>query len=614
MFHTIDNYQGERPRALNDPFRYTPHPLCLLAQERVARFIGTHPTLASVLAEGKMLGVLVCEDGQGRLGFLAAYSGRLLTTPLLQPSRQEMEYFVPPVYDAHQPGSPFVQGEARLEALNRRLSDLLRSDDYARHRQQAASVRQQAKEAIEAYRDVMRQAKEQRDLLRAQGHPKAPLIEESKQQNAEMHRLKQEWRAKTDEAEAALLADESAIAQLRRQRIDESDRLQRWLFAQYRLRNAMGETHLLTDIANQQLASEGKRPTLPPAATGDCCGPKLLQRAFQLGLRPLQMGEFWWKPQTTATPGASHAPSETRHHLNFYPACHGRCRLILPWMMRGLTLQPPHQAARSYEFCIPIVYDDPWMTVVVKPAGLLTVPSDTGEPSLSTILNGCKYPEKTRHEVAYHPVHRLDQDTSGLLLLAKSREMLGRLQQMFQYREVEKEYVALVEATAQDLLHRAEIHRSHSETEEQHLQATTAEQRDQWERQGWNVVDLPIRPDVDDRPRQVVDCLQGRRAATLWRVDTDVFAPQHDVLASRSPLGVNAVRLALRPLTGRTHQLRVHCSHPEGLGHPIIGDRLYGHYPPNREAPTRLMLHACFLSFVHPVTHRRVTLYSAPEF
>ena len=287
---------------MNDPFRYTPHPLCLLAQERVAAFIGNHPTLASVLAEGKMLGVLVCEDAEHTLGFLAAYSGRLQTSELLQPSREEMEFFVPPIFDARQPGSLFVEGEARLEALNRRLTELLQSDSYAQHQQQAASVKEQARVAITAYREVMKQSKEQRDLLRLQGHPKGPLIEQSKQENAEMHRLKLAWKAKTDEAEAPLLADEATIAQLRQQRIDDSDQLQRWLFAQYHLRNAMAEEMLLTDVANRQLALEGKRPTLPPAATGDCCGPKLLQRAYQLGLKPLQMGEFWWKPQSPKRP------------------------------------------------------------------------------------------------------------------------------------------------------------------------------------------------------------------------------------------------------------------------------------------------------------------------
>jgi tRNA pseudouridine32 synthase/23S rRNA pseudouridine746 synthase len=572
---------------MNDPFRYTPHPLCLFAQERVAAFISNHPTLNALLAEGKMLGVLVCEDAQQRLGFLAAYSGRLQTTAELKPTPEEDAFFVPPIFDARQPGCHFIEGEARLEALNLQLERLLHSSSYAQHQQQAASVKEQARQSIMAYREVMRRSKEQRDLLRSQGHPKQPLIEESKWQNAEMHRLKLEWKAKTDEAEAPLKADEETLAQLRQQRIDESDALQRWLFAQYRLRNANGEARLLMDVAEEQAVKEGRHLTLPPAATGDCCAPKLLQRAYQLGLKPLQMGEFWWKPKTGDPQATAHAdstsPSETRHHLNFYPACHGRCRLVLPWMMEGLAQMPPHEAARSHEFSIPIVYDDPWLTVVVKPAGLLSVPNDTNDPSLVSIFNGCRHPEKTRHEVVYYPAHRLDQDTSGLLILAKSYEMLGRLQQMFQLRQVEKEYVALVELGEDDT--------------------------DNWiqeGQEGWNTIDLPMRPDVDDRPRQVVDRVHGKQAVTLWRTDDATPAP--------SVAHIKAVRLALRPQTGRTHQLRVHCSHPEGLGHPIVGDRLYGHYPPNREAPTRLMLHACFLSFLHPVTGRRITLYSDPDF
>ena len=312
--------------------------------------------------------------------------------------------------------------------------------------------------------------------------------------------------------------------------------LQLWLFQQYRLLNARGETKDLVEIWQDYHSAPRirSRYPLPPGGTGDCCAPKLLQYAYLHHLTPVCMAEFWW--------GES-PKSLIRHHGQFYPACRGKCKPVLTWMLQGLDVDPHTDAADAVYPEPAIIYEDEAMAVLSKPAGMLSVPGKTDDDSVAAWAQ--------RRWPGALLVHRLDMLTSGILLAAKTMEAYQQLQQQFTDRTVKKKYLAIVEGSP------AKEH---------------------------GIIDLPLASDPMNRPLQVVDPENGKRAITEYRV---LQAGQHSLLA-------------LWPHTGRTHQLRMHCAHPEGLGCPIVGDELYG-----RKAD-RLYLQAQAISFVHPTTGKRM--------
>ena len=312
--------------------------------------------------------------------------------------------------------------------------------------------------------------------------------------------------------------------------------LQLWLFQQYRLLNARGETKDLVNIWQDYHSAPRirSRYPLPPGGTGDCCAPKLLQYAYLHHLTPVCMAEFWW--------GES-PKSLIRHHGQFYPACRGKCKPVLTWMLQGLDVDPHTDAADAVHSEPAIIYEDEAMAVLSKPAGMLSVPGKTDDDSVAAWAQ--------RRWPGALLVHRLDMLTSGILLAAKTMEVYQQLQQQFTDRTVKKKYLAIVEGSP------AKEH---------------------------GIIDLPLASDPMNRPLQVVDLENGKRAITEYRM---LQAGQHSLLA-------------LWPHTGRTHQLRMHCAHPEGLGCPIVGDELYG-----RKAD-RLYLQAQAISFVHPTTGKRM--------
>lgn len=312
---------------------------------------------------------------------------------------------------------------------------------------------------------------------------------------------------------------------LREERKSRSIALQRWLFAQYHLLNAKQEEKALLTLFEN---------AIPPSGTGDCCAPKLLQYAYKTGLHPLCMAEFWM--------GAS-PKEEIRTEGNFYPACSAKCKPLLKHMLEGLSVEP-NPLLRTITEELTIIYEDESIVVVNKPSGMLAVPGKDPLPSVQEYI-------KQRYPQAQGPliVHRLDMDTSGLMVLALTQEAYHNLQDQFLHHEVKKRYVALVEGS--------------------------------FEQGEKGRIDLPICPDITDRPRQMVNYEYGKRSITEYEVK--------ECRGKRTLLN-------LWPHTGRTHQLRVHMAHPSGLGAPIVGDRLYGH------AGQRLLLHAESLSFTHPVT------------
>ena len=322
-----------------------------------------------------------------------------------------------------------------------------------------------------------------------------------------------------------------------------SQELQTWLFHQYQLLNARGETKDLVDIWQLYYSRPKLRQKfpLPPGGTGDCCAPKLLQYAYQQGLKPLCMAEFWWGATTK---------EEIRQHLNYYPACRGKCKPILTWMLEGLEVDPNPELAGFAHLELKTVYEDEAIVVVDKPSGMLSTPGRIEDYSVETVMRQ-RYPDAVI-------VHRLDMGTSGLLIVAKTLEAYHPLQEQFIKHQIKKKYVAKLEGRGK----------------KEEVRGT---------------VSLPLRPDPMNRPRQMVDMEHGKRAVTDYEFLSDDL-------------------VVLYPQTGRTHQLRIHCAHPDGLGRPIVGDELYG------TKGERLMLHASEIWFRHPLTGQELHLISPPPF
>jgi tRNA pseudouridine32 synthase/23S rRNA pseudouridine746 synthase len=348
---------------------------------------------------------------------------------------------------------------------------------------------------------------------------------------------------------ATLLADmphsAEAVRVLDETRTARSRTLMRQIQDSYHFTNARGDVHALRDIF---------APAEPPAGAGDCAAPKLLAQAYRLGLTPLALAEFWW--------GAPASTGDRRQGV-FYAACRGKCLPILTHMLGGLPAdEPPLYGSAALAADEPrVVYEDEHLLVVNKPSGMLTVPGRgaTMQDCVMTRLRA-RYPEATGQMV----VHRLDLDTSGLLLAAKDPAIASALQRLFSLREIDKHYVAWLDG---------DVTGDHGH------------------------VHLPLRMDIDDRPRNIHDPVHGKPAHTEWQV-----------LAREN----GRTRVKFTPHTGRTHQLRVHAAHPDGLDAPIVGDRLYGRTAPDEDE--RLLLHAERLAFVHPVTGEEVVVEAPAPF
>lgn len=531
MFHPINAPCAPCPAQLNNPFNYEPHPLCRQAAEEVRHYVEQQPLLAAEVAQGKMMGVLVCRRPDGQLGFLAAYSGQI-------GGREDWPWFVPAIFDYLQPDGHFKQEESNISAINKQIADIESSDERKSLKEAVAQLKDEAQAELNSYKQMMSQAKQLRDEQRRQGcTDMEALTKQSQHQKAEWRRLKQRWTERVAHAELQLKASDERIASLRQERCQRSEALQQWLFNQFVVMNLRGETRTLTHIfaCTPQL--------MPPSGAGECCAPKLLQYAFLHQLRPVAMAEYWQ--------GAS-PKMEVRRHGHYYPACRGKCKPILEWMLcMDAEPQAAELTAHQADSQLNVVYEDSQLLVVDKPAGLLSVPGKTGQESVESIL--------ASYKAEVFMVHRLDQDTSGLMVVALTRRARRLLQQQFAEHSIRKKYIALLEGVIE----------------------------------GDGTISLPIRSDHYDRPRQVVDYDNGKQAITGYSV-----------------LGIENghTRVALTPLTGRTHQLRIHCAHHDGLNVPIVGDRLYGHIG------ERLCLHAAELTFVHPATGQAMTFQSKVPF
>lgn len=538
-FHRLESEATavELPQRFTCPFCYEPHPLALMAVEQVQRYVASRNDWAEEMGAGKMLGVLVARDREGRLGYLAAFSGNLAGSV-------HHDFFVPPVYDLLDPMGEFKQGEAQITTINHEVARLEQSHELALLLQREESARQQMADEMAGFKALMARHKQERDNRRAMGDltdkEHEELLDQSRFEKAELRRIRQRHEAVIQEIVDEIGNFHQQIHDLKARRKAMSEALQERIFRLFVVSNARGERRDLVEVFKPLGA-------LPPAGAGECCAPRLLNYAYNNGLQPVCMAEFWW--------GASPV-GEVRHHGHFYPACRSKCKPILDFMLQGLDVETnPLEEPMEDATPLDVVYDDQWLTVLNKPSGMLTVPGKALEDSLLT-----RYQASHPEAVGPVVVHRLDQETSGLVVFAKDKATHKALQQQFENHTIKKQYVALLDGLVM---------------------------------QDAGLIDLPLRPDVDDRPRQRVDLEHGKPAVTRYRV------------LERAG---GTTRVALAPLTGRTHQLRVHCSHPQGLNCPIVGDRLYG------MASTRLMLHASTLTLAHPATGQLLTFTSPSPF
>ena len=512
------------PEKFTYPFHYTPHPLCVAAAGEVGRYLSTKGEWQGELRKGKMFGVLIVRTGEGEVGYLAAFSGILA-------GKNRHTYFVPPVYDVQEPDGFFRIEEEQISGINRRIEELQADVRYKDCKQRLTDETILAGQVLDDIRGRMKAAKVERDRLRSTVTrvDSEQLIRESQFQKAELKRQKQYWKDHLASLQTEVEVFETEIERLKAERKTRSAALQQWLFKQFRMLNARGEERDLCNLFKDTVQKT------PPAGAGECAAPKLLQYAYRNGWQPLAMAEFWW---------GDSPKNEIRRHGYYYPACKGKCGPILKHMLQGLHVEEnPLETDMYRDTELEIMYEDEWLSVVNKPAGMLSVP---GKSDIDSVYGRVRrmYPEATGPMI----VHRLDMATSGLILIAKTKEVHQNLQAQFKNRTVCKRYVAWLDGIV--------------EKKEGHIE-------------------LPLRPDPEDRPRQVFDAVHGKPAVTDYTV-----------------LHYDSGRtfISFIPKTGRTHQLRVHSAHPLGLNAPIVGDELYG------KRADRLYLHAEYLGFIHPVS------------
>lgn len=546
LFHTFSkDISGIKPpEKFTYPFFYTPHPLVELASAQLKGYLvktdlkhnfglGQNEHL---IEQGKMFGVLVVRNKAGKLGWLAAYSGKLSEDP--------KEYFVPPICDIHAAQSFYKKGEIelnemsaeivalekdpnRLEAIGKLEDRLTEINEFLRA---GRADLKDAKKARQRYRETVKKTLSPQDYEEV----KERLAKESIQGQLVFKHRSKKWVIEQEALEGKLANFSNEIRELKEIRRTKSNALQREIFNQYVFLNGLGQQQVLSDCFPDFDLRH------PPSGSGDCAAPKLLQFAYKNELEPVCMGEFWW--------GAAPV-KEVRKHGYFYPSCASRCRPILGHMLQGLDVEENPLLNYGKDKPMPIVYEDEDLVVVDKPAGLLSVPGVEIEDSALTRIKNL-YPNASGAIL----LHRLDMSTSGLLMFTLNPKANKRMQRQFIKRQVEKTYIAEVVGEIK-------------------------------EEEG--TILLPLAPDYFDLPRQMVCQENGKPSKTIWKV-------------LHREKGIS--RLALKPVTGRTHQLRVHCAHPDGLGLPMIGDELYG------VIGKRLHLHAHELIFQHPTSKERITL------
>ncbi|MFN8416566.1 MAG: pseudouridine synthase [Cytophagaceae bacterium] len=540
------------PERFTFPFYYEPHPLTQYAASDLQNYLTHHLPVhhnfgleenQEGMVIGKMFGVLVVRDPDGRIGYLSAFSGKLANS-------NQHERFVPPVFDMLTEDSFFLKGIVELNQINAEVEKLEQEENYTSLFDQLEEIKSQSESEIRQAKFLIKENKDKRKAKRVELRKilsdidfeiaEYELIQQSLYDKRVLRDLTLFYENEVKRIELEIEPLQNRIDELKQSRKEKSNALQQQLFDEYYFLNVHQEKKSVGEIFKSTVLGK------PPAGAGECATPKLLQFAFLHGYYPLAMAEFWW--------GAS-PKSEVRQHQQYYPACSGKCEPILRHMLQDIPVEENpllHNPGADKKYTV--VYEDDEMIVVNKPSGLLSVPGINIHDSVYSRLKQLWYPTEPLI------VHRLDMLTSGLLVVAKTKESHKHLQRQFIKRTTVKRYSAVL---------------------------TKVLDKDSGE------IDLPLCLNIEDRPRHMVSFEHGKKAVTRWEV------------LKRSK---DETLVHFWPLTGRTHQLRVHAAHTLGLNAPIKGDSLYG------TTADRLYLHAGLLILQHPVTKERLEFVAEEPF
>lgn len=549
---SIEKY--DLPERFTFPFYYQPHPLCVLAAEQLQRHLtsqtqwqhnfGLSDDPNNII--GKMFGVLLVKNAQGEVGFISAFSGKLA-------EQNHIQGFVPPVFDLLADDSFFLSEKVAINQLNAEIKELENTPRLLGLRQELIALEAEHAQQLSVLRSELVDNRKTRKVMRQalQKSLDKASIEQGLKELAQQS-VDDKWRLKElTEHSQQLIGQLQVKVKALTEQIAALKLKRKTLSADLQNRIFCQYQFLNKELTAKSLVDVFAETALktPPAGAGECAAPKLLQYAFQQQLTPLAMAEFWW--------GAS-PKSEVKKHQQYYPACTGKCQPILKHMLAGMQLDE-NLLIRNYGEgkSVDIIYQDQDIVIVNKPTEFLSVPGKEISDSVYQRLKQ-QFPEATGPLI----VHRLDMSTSGLMVIALNPQANKHLQKQFIHREVHKQYVALIEGLPTE--DEGEIH-------------------------------LPLRGDFYDRPKQIVCHQDGKQARTLWQV-------------LERYLEKNQTRVLLTPHTGRTHQLRVHCAHAEGLNMPIVGDDLYG------VRGKRLHLHAQSLKIKHPISNEIMTFKVNAEF
>ncbi|WP_407083500.1 RluA family pseudouridine synthase [Photobacterium leiognathi] len=539
------------PERFTYPFCYKPHPLSVLAAQELQQHLETQTEwhhdfgLDSLNKDsdnhaiGTMFGVLVVLNAQDEIGYLSAFSGAIAGQTLLP-------HFVLPVFNTQQTDPEIHARQTELAAIASQITTVESSPRFVELQQQYSQAKTQAEQESEAFRLQMIEQRKQRKLQRKAAEQSDDeafkteefhrLARESAYDKHQQKALRQQWQQTLQSLSEQLEADTTVLAELKAKQAKLAAQLEQSIHSQYRFVNQFGEYKDLNQLFDETLQG-----------AGDCAIVKLLQYAFSHGLTPLAMAHFWW--------GKSPAPQMLKHKY-FYEASKNKCEPILTHMLAGIEVdENPLEQNPAEGKELSIVYQDDDMVIINKPAEFLSVPGKTITDSVYSRMQAM-FPDSDSPLI----VHRLDMSTSGLIVIALTKDAHKTLQKQFIERTVEKRYVALLEGI--------------SEADE-------------------GIIDFPMRVDLDDRPRQIVCYQYGKPAQTKWQV-----------LERKN----GRTKVYYYPKTGRTHQLRVHSAHIKGMNMPIVGDDLYG------QKGDRLCLHAQYLAFNHPTTNERVVFEVAEDF
>jgi tRNA pseudouridine32 synthase/23S rRNA pseudouridine746 synthase len=528
--HTYDVLPSDPlPTLFDFPHQYVPDPWAQTAAEQLQELIPK--TFAHDFNTlGKMFGVLVVNTSFG-IKFLAGFSGKI-------DESTQFPGFVPPIYDTLNQEAFFKQGERALNKLTRRINDLTNGESLREILTEKSQYELYAQAQITALKNSIKIKKGLRDALRRAPNlsveVEGQLANESKQEQLILKTLKKEIQVRLEEINAKISVIQDEIAALKLKRTNQSISLQQELFKAYRLQNFAGEISTVHDVFT---AFNGE---IPPAGTGECALPKLLHFAALNQLKPICFAEFWW--------GLSPI-GEIRKHGHFYPACRAKCEPILGFMLQGLSVAKNPILSIINTSPLRILYEDDFLIIIDKPSGLLSVPGrsdlDSAEDRLALREGKGAY---------IKAIHRLDMGTSGVMMFAKSPEILSAMQMQFAKNRVTKTYEALLDGIPKELE---------------------------------GIITLPLRLNLAHRPHQMVCFEHGKKTHTGY-----------NVLEFKNRI----TRIEFYPKTGRSHQLRMHAAHPLGLNCAILGDELYG------IAKDRLYLHAKSIQCWHPVYEGVITL------